>query len=225
MQACGDCSKYNGHSDVAQPFVYRKTGKWYLYTCRESDPKASPRVVTFDRSGERVWGDLDKGHIDMGWIAHFPPDGRAVAMAIRIGSKKAGPDGTQRAGVEEFLYDGLSGERVPVKYPLYGSFPVDWDGDGMHELVREDEKITEVIHALTGASLAKLTGIVAASSKLLNLPGEQILTYSKDGYVRIYSEPSAKDSDLAKKRYADPMYKLNQRLGTVGYNRNNVAGL
>lgn len=222
MQACGDCSKYNGHSDVAQPFVDRETGKWYLYTCRESDPKASPRVVTFDRSGERVWGDLDQGHIDMGWIAHFPPDGRAVAMAIRIGSKKAGPDGTERGGVEEFLYDAVTGERMRAKYPVFGALPVDWNGDGMHELVREEG---EVIDAATGVSIAKLNGAVAVASKLLDLPGEQVLTYSKDGRVRIYGDPSAKDSEIAKKRYAHPMYRLNQKLGAVGYNRNNVAGL
>ena len=224
MQACGDCTTYSGHSDVAQPFLDRSTGKWYLYTCRETDPQASPRIVTFDRSGERVWGALDKGHIDMGWIAHFPPHGRPVAMGIRIATKKAGPDGTQRGDVEEFLFDALTGKPMPLKFPVYNSFPVDWNGDGMHELVREDENATVVVDAATGSVKAQLKGAVAATSKLLDMPGEHVLTYGKDGYVRMYANPAANDSETAKKRYASPLYRLNQRLSTVGYNRNNVAG-
>ena len=81
------------------------------------------RVIEVDSGTMQACGDCSKGHIDMGWIAHFPPDGRPVAMGIRIGSKKAGPDGTRRGDVEEFLYDALTGKPIPVKYPVYNSLP------------------------------------------------------------------------------------------------------
>ncbi len=63
-----DKLQYNGHSDVVQPVWNYQEEKWYIYTCRESgeDGSIKPRVVTFDDRGERVWYDLEKGHMDLG---------------------------------------------------------------------------------------------------------------------------------------------------------------
>ena len=60
---CGDRDDYRGHSDVVQPVLDWDANRWCIYTCRESGG-VSPRVVLYDDTGRRIWGDLEKGHIE-----------------------------------------------------------------------------------------------------------------------------------------------------------------
>ncbi|HUT32129.1 MAG TPA: polysaccharide lyase 11 [Planctomycetota bacterium] len=224
---CADRMAYRGHSDVVQPFTDPRTGQWLLYTCRESDPKATPRVVVFDAKGNRVWGAVDEGHMDMGWIARLGDGGAPVAMAIRIGSKGAGPGGTTRTGVHEFVFSAVTGEKLDLGFSVYRTLPVDLDGDGLHELVRTtDDGSVEVIDH-KGKRLADLgaDGHVAMACKLLDLPGEQLLVAYPDGTLRVWADPKAKDSDAALARYRHPLYRANRRLFATGYNLNVLGGL
>lgn len=56
---CGDKGKYLGHSDIVVPFEDIKTGKKYIYTCREDyEQEGEPRVVTYNEKGKengRLW--------------------------------------------------------------------------------------------------------------------------------------------------------------------------
>lgn len=113
--------------------------------------------------------------------------------------------------MEEFLYDALTGAPRKLPFSVYQSLPVDWDGDGMHDLA-----VGGRVRDSAGRPLA---------SKFWNLPGEQLLTWSKDGVMRIWANPSARDSARALKRYAHPFYKANQRLTATGGNHANLDGL
>ena len=115
---CADCDRYDGHSDVIQPVLDRARQRWFFFTCRESDQQRSPRVALFDDQGARIWGDLDKGHMDVGWVAHLDAAG-PTAMALRIGTKTLGPKGLNRTGVEEFVWDALTGK--PKKLGVFRS--------------------------------------------------------------------------------------------------------
>jgi hypothetical protein len=222
---CADCDRYNGHSDVIQPFLDWATGRWRIYTCRESDPKATPRVITYDASGRRIWGQIEKGHIDMGWIANLGPAGRRTAMATRIQAKRLGPDGRFHDGNEEFAFDPDTGEPVKLPFSTYRTLPVDVDGDGRHELVRGSPGGDGEVLDGNGKTLARLGGTTALLSKFLDLPGEQILSYYPDGTLRVWADPNARDSEAAKKRYAHPFYRANQRLTSSGANFINLGGL
>ncbi|MEX1238821.1 MAG: hypothetical protein WEB30_03860, partial [Cyclobacteriaceae bacterium] len=174
-----DRDVYSGHSDIIQPVFNYEENRWYVYTCRESGE--APRVVLFNSSGKRVWSDIDQGHMDMGWTARTGKQGQRLAYALRIGGKKAGPEGFSRTGVEQFTYDVFTGKKQSVPFSLYKSFPVDLNGDGVHELVREaSDGIEGAILNFQGEELMKLgiTEHVAMASKFLDYPGEQILTYS-----------------------------------------------
>ena len=46
MLFCLDETKYKGHSDLIQPVLNQNENRWYIYTARESDSKASPRVAS-----------------------------------------------------------------------------------------------------------------------------------------------------------------------------------
>ncbi|MEX2232902.1 MAG: hypothetical protein WD824_12125 [Cyclobacteriaceae bacterium] len=221
-----DRDVYSGHSDIIQPVFNYEEKKWYVYTCRESGE--APRVVLFNNNGQRVWSDIEQGHMDMGWTAKTGKQGQRLAYALRIGGKKAGPEGFSRTGVEQFTYDVFTGKKQPVPFSLYKSFPVDLNGDGVHELVREaSENVEGAILNFQGEELMKL-GInehVAMVSKFLEYPGEQILTYSSDGNVTLWRDKNAKDSKEALARYQHPFYRKNQKLTATGYNLLNLGGL
>jgi hypothetical protein len=220
---CADRDSYRGHSDVVQPVLDRSTGRWFIYTCRESG--GAPRVVLFDDTGRRVWSDLTEGHIDMGWVARLSADGAPTAMAIRIGSKSAGQKGFFRQGVEEFTYDALTGRKQELPLSVFCTLPVDLNGDGVHELVRGLAEGDGSVLDATGRPIGNIGGHVALASHFLDRPGEQVLAYYPDGTLRIWSDRHARDSEAAQARYSNPFYRANQRLTATGYNLINLAGL
>jgi hypothetical protein len=222
---CADCDVYNGHSDIIAPFLDWDTGEWRFFTCRESDPRTKPRLAAFDAGGRRLWGDVDQGHMDQGWVAKLGPTGQPVAMGVRIQQKTLGPSGRFRAGVEQFAYDAVSGKRRDLPFDAYLTIPVDLDGDGRHELVRGapggDGKVLDG----NGKEWGDTGGTSAMMSKFLDLPGEQLLVYYPDGTIRVWADRNARDNEAAKRRYAHPYYKANQRQTGNGYNYVNLGGL
>ncbi|MBN1676825.1 MAG: polysaccharide lyase 11 [Kiritimatiellae bacterium] len=222
---CGDRDSYRAHSDVAQPVHDRASGRRFVYTCREGAPQTAPRVALFDARGERVWGRVDEGHMDMGWAARIGPGGALLAMAVRIGGKSCGREGRFRRGCEEFVFDALSGEERTLPFSVYGTLPVDINGDGRHELVRGGtDQHGELIDG-DGNTLGSVGAPVAMAAKFLDRPGEQILTYHPDGTLRVWADRRAVDSPDAAARYADPLYAANRRLSAVGYNLVNLGAL
>ncbi len=76
-----------------------------------------------------------------------------------------------------------------------------------------------------GGRIGNVGGPVATASKFMDLPGEQLLSYSADGMARIWVDRDAEDSPHALLRYASPEYAANQRQTAVGYGLINLAGL
>ena len=217
---CADRDTWFGHSDVVQPTLDRERDEWLIYTCREGYTDVSPRVVTYDADGERVWETIDEGHMHVGWTARLDPDGGHVAMAGR--NKWASYD-----EMDDFLWDAYTGERRDVDFPVYSTVPVDLDGDGRHELVyRMFDRGGRVIDA-EGTELGQVDEHIAhcQPSKYLDAPGEQIVTYTDDGIVRLWGDRNAEDSEAARERYDHPYYRKSQRLSAVGYNWRNLGGL
>lgn len=221
---CADRDTWAGHSDIIQPVLDGTGGKWTFFTCRESGT-GNPRVAAYDDAGRRIWGDLDAGHMDMGWVARLGDACEPVAMAIRIGAKSAGPAGFARKGVEEFTYDAATGKPHPLGFSVFATIPVDLDGDGLHELVRGLTGGDGAVLDRKGRALGQVAGSVAAAGKLLDHPGEQVLTWQKDGTIRIYTARRAADTAAARKRYSHPYYQAAQRLSATGYNLVNLGGL
>jgi hypothetical protein len=222
---CADCDRYHGHSDIVQPVLDPESGRWYIYTCRESDPEASPRVVLYDDQGERRWGHVEQGHIDMGWAARIGQGASFVTMAIRIGHKTCGPDGRFHYDRDAFTYDLLTGEEHPLPFDAYGTLPVDFNGDGYHELVRGLPGQNGDVLDRQGNVLGSVGGPVAMLSQFMDHPGEQVLVYQPDGVVRVWGDRNAVDSDAALARYRHPFYRANQRLTGTGYNLPNLGGI
>lgn len=204
---CADEQTYRGHSDVVQPVHDWTTNRWFVYTCRESDGGVAPRVALHDAAGRRVWGALDRGHIDMGWVARMG-DAGLTAMAIRIDAKTCGPDGRHHLNPEVFGFDALTGLPRELPFNPYGTIPVDLDGDGRHEFVQGAAVGDEHgrVFDRHGRIVADVGGAVALARKLTDRPGEHLLVHRPDGIVELMADLDAVDTAAARQRYAHPFY-------------------
>ena len=169
--------------------------------------------------------DPKTGHIDMGWAARIGENGEHIVMAVRIGAKSAGPQGFFRQETEEFMYKAFTGEKYSLPYSVFCTLPVDLNGDGVHELVRGLAEGNGEVIDRKGRVIGNIDGSAAIASKFMDHPGEQILSYGRDGIIRVWADRNAKDSIQALERYKHPFYKANQRLTATGYNVVNLGGL
>jgi hypothetical protein len=225
-----DKDEYNGHSDVIQPTLDRNNDNWYIFTCRESGDKGEikPRVVMFDDKGERIWHDLETGHMDMGWTAHVNEPYRVLAFTISRGGKIAGPDGFFRTNVVEYAYEAFTGKKVELPFDAYNTVPVDLTGDGYHEFACAlGEQADQNIYNIDGDVLGYLgeKAYIAMATKILDKPGEQILCYYPDGTIKIWGDTGAVDNITAIKRYQHQYYIMNRKLTGTGYNLVNLGGI
>jgi len=222
---CADEELWQGHSDIIQPVMDHKDNKWYFFTCRESHNDLSPRVVMYDHEGNRVWGDLDEGHIDTGWAARIGKDGTPVVLGVKVGQKVRTAEGERRTGIDENTYEAFSGQKIALGFDVYTSIPVDLNGDGIHELVKGYFEGDGSLLDHDGSVIGNIGGLSAMASKFTSLAGEQILSYSKDGKVRIWADKNAKDNAKARVRYAHSFYKINQKQTGNGYNLFTLGGI
>ena len=178
-----------------------------------------------DASDEILWGAVEEGHIDMGWVARMGEGGRHLASAIRIGTKTCGPDGRFHQDITEFSFDALTGTPVDLPFSTYRALPVDVDGDGLDELVRGVASGSGELLDRSGAVVAELGGAVALACKVTDLPGEQLLSYYPDGIVRLWADANARDTPEALRRYRHPAYATLRRLFSTGYNLPVLGGV
>ncbi len=222
---CADEDSWEGHSDIIQPVLDWNNNRWYFFTCRESFTNQSPRLVFFDDKGNRVWKDLDAGHMDTGWAARLGKKGNPVVLGVKVGEKIRTAEGERRTGIVEYTYLAFSGEKTDLGFSAYTTIPVDLNGDGIHELVKGYFEGDGTVIDNAGNVIGNVGGLTAMASKFTSLPGEQILSYSKNGKITIWADKNAKDSDAAKRRYNHPYYKINQYQTGNGYNLFILGGL
>ncbi len=222
---CADEDVWEGHSDIIEPVLDRKTNTWYFFTCRENFNDLGPRVVLYDQNGNRKWGDLEDGHIDTGWAARLGENGEPIVLGVKVGEKVRTAEGERRTGVVENTYEAFSGKKIDLGFKVYTSIPVDLNGDGIHELVKGYFEGDGSVIDNQGNMIGNIGGHSAIASKFTNLPGEQILSFSKDGKLKIWADKNAQDTPEAKKRYDHPFYKVNQKQTGNGYNLFTLGGI
>lgn len=185
---CADEAGWEGHSDIVQPVLDYANNTWSVFTCRESFNNQSPRLVMYNQKGEKLWCDLDEGHMDTGWAARLGDNGEPVVLGVKVGRKIRTADGEWRTGVVEYTYNALSGEKINLGFDVYTSIPVDLNGDGIHELVKGYFEGTGDVLDCKGNKIGNIGGLSAMACKFAGLPGEQILSYSHDGWVKIWAD-------------------------------------
>jgi hypothetical protein len=222
---CSDEDTWEGHSDIIQPVFNYSEKVWYFFTCRESYPQQAPRVVLYDNNGNKAWSQLDSGHIDTGWAARLGENGEPIVLGVKVGEKIRTATGERRTGIIENTYKAFSGEKISLGFNVYTTIPVDLNGDGIHELVKGYFEGDGTVLDREGNVIGNIGGLSAMNSKFTSLPGEQILSYSKNGVIRIWADKNAKDNEKANARYENPFYKVNQKQTGNGYNLFTLGGI
>lgn len=222
---CAAEGNWEGHSDIVQPVYNYDDRTWRVFTCRETHNEVAPRLVMYDQYGDKIWGDVESGHMDTGWAARLGDQGEAYVLGVKIGKKIRTAEGEKRTQVEEFTYEAFTGEAIDLGFDVYTTIPVDLNGDGIHELVKGYFEGSGEVMDRHGKVLGNIGGLSAMACKFTSMPGEQILSYSKDGWVRIWADVNAKDGPRALSRYAHPYYKTNRIQTGNGYNLFNLGGI
>jgi hypothetical protein len=99
------------------------------------------------------------------------------------------------------------------------------NGDGIHELVKGYFEGDGTVFDREGNVIGNIGGLSAMACKFMDRPGEQILSYSHDGTVRIWADKNASDTEDAMMRYNHPFYNVNKRLTGCAYNLFNLGGI
>ncbi len=220
---CGDKGKYFGHSDVVLPFIDRKTGKKYIYTCREDyETEGEPRVVTYNEKGEKIWTAIPSvGHMHLGWLANVGKDMRKVAMSMRINRKFINNEIVDTEPTD-FYFDAMTGEQLESPFPFIGHqvTPVDFNGDGIHEFIAFDGPFAGNILDSDGKICGYAGGVNVRTGKVLaDHPGETAMTYyPTEGKVRIWGDEEAVESEYTKERFSHPYHFRMQHFMGTGYN-------
>lgn len=216
---CADRDTYRGHSDIIQPIHDLETGRWYVYTCREKDPDATPRVILYDSKGQRVWGDIEKGHIHMGFTARIGENRQLISTANKLGFKTVSAFGYQNHGMELYAYETLTGKPYHLPFRTESLAPVDINGDGYHELIRTfqcGDGLTEgEVLDHKGNIIGNVGSPICMGSKFMDHPGEQLMSFHPSGKIRIWADRNAEDSKWLIERCNSPLYKVNQKLTAV----------
>jgi len=218
--------RFDGHTDVIAPGRYLSgPGDWQIYYCREGwSGEGSGGVLLLDSAGECIWADRSLGHVDMGWAARIGPDSSHRFYGLEIGHKEAGRAGFSRAGLREHAYapDGSGWDsRVPLAYSL----PVDWDGDGQHELLYFGGDRKGQIVKPDGTLLDRLEASPLWGAKICDAPGEQVVCSQRDGRILIYANESARDSDMLLSRCRSKEYDKWLGMFGMGYSLYLLGGL
>lgn len=201
---------WNGHSDMCQPVYDRTSGRWLIYINRESDESTGPRIGMYDCSGRPVWTDVGWGHIHKGWVGRIGQNGELLANGMRITGQTKDEIGRYYTGITEFIYNALTGKPVTLPYSLFDTAPVDINGDGLHEILRGVAAGDTELLGRDGQVLYHMGGKTAMNTKILDLPGEQVMIYYPEGKIKIFCDRNAVDSEDTLRRYTSPFYKRNQ---------------
>lgn len=200
------------NSDMSERWVFRKT----IDTSGCQGSHMSPIVdINNDGVDGLFWGErcieLDKG--------------KQLVLGVKIGKKKRSAEGEHRVNVVENTFHAFSGEKIELGFSVYTTIPVDLNGDGIHELVKGYFEGDATILDNSGKVIGNIGGASAIASKFTGDQGEQILSYSEDGIIKIWVDRSARDNEFAKERYSNPFYKVNQKQTGNGYNLFNLGGI
>lgn len=212
-----DDGKWFGHSDMVQPVFDADKDAWVIYVNREKRTSEGPRVILYNDNGERIWGAVESGHIHKGWIGRIGANGELIATAGKISGQTKTLEGRFYTGVQEYTFEALTGKPYPLSYSTFDTAPIDFNGDALHEIVCGVTAGDAHVIDRFGNPVFTIGGRVGLCSKIVDRPGEQVLTYYRNGDVKIWADTNAEDNEAALKRYAHPFYQTNRKFPTKEY--------
>jgi hypothetical protein len=159
-------------------------------------------MLLADSEGKIIWAHWGYTHVDGGWAAKILPDQEGMqCYAYDVLNKQLDEEGARYDKVSHYLW---SSDGRPIATPdLWGSFPVDWDGDGTKEICMKNGDVRKY----DGPILAKIGTGARWGADLFGDHREEIVTTPKDGKVYIFFNTEIMQSPPRITRLADRQYK------------------
>lgn len=197
---------YSGHPDIVYvaDVLPSNPGK-EVYYCREGWYGQRHRrigMMLANNRGEILWAHWNYRHVDGGWISKILPNSEGMqCYAFDIGGKKIGAQGVKIDTVFQYVFhpDG----KIFARPSMHGSFPVDWDGDGVREICMRNGKVSR----FDGPVIAKVDSNTIFGADLFGDHREEIVAApAKDSKVYIFFntaklEASPRVTPLADRQY------------------------
>ena len=200
---------YPGHPDivVAADILPSHEGKEVFFG-REGGVGKNEKIGVYlsDQHGNILWSHWDYHHIDRGWVSKIVKGQEGLqCLAIDLVDKqesKAGPWMLVEPTGMLWNSKGVLLGNPPSSF--YRSFPVDWDGDGVREIVfMDDGKVQKYGGPIVGNVLPETLW----GADLFGDHREEIVSAPRDGKVYIFFNTSALEFAPRVTPIADRQYK------------------
>jgi len=177
---------YSGHPDIVYvaDVLPSNPGK-EVYYCREGWYGQRHRrigMMLANNQGEIIWAHWYYRHVDGGWVSKILPNIEGMqCYAFDVGGKKIGAQGVKIDTVFQYVFhpDG----KIFARPSMHGSFPVDWDGDGVREICMRNGNVSR----FDGPVVAKVDSNTIFGADLFGDHREEIVAApAQDGKIFIF---------------------------------------
>lgn len=177
---------YSGHPDIVYvaDVLPSNPGK-EVYYCREGWYGQRHRrigMMLANNQGEILWAHWNYRHVDGGWVSKIIPDTEGMqCYAFDIGGKKIGKHGVKIDTLYQYVFDPNG--KIFSRPRMHGSFPVDWDGDGVREICLRNGNVSR----FGGPVIAKVDSNTIFGADLFGDHREEIVAApAQEGRVYIF---------------------------------------
>jgi hypothetical protein len=135
-----------------------------------------------NNQGEIIWAHWYYRHVDGGWVSKIIPNTEGMqCYAYDIGGKKISEHGVKIDTIYQYIFTPEG--KIIARPSIHGSFPVDWDGDGVREICMRNGKVSR----FNGSVIAKVDSNTIFGADLFGDHREEIVSApATDGKVYIY---------------------------------------
>jgi hypothetical protein len=213
---------YSGHPDIVYvaDVLPSNPGK-EVYYCREGwYGQRNRRIGMFlaNNQGEIIWAHWYYRHVDGGWVSKIIPNTEGMqCYAYDIGGKKISEHGVKIDTIYQYIFTPEG--KIIARPSMHGSFPVDWDGDGVREICMRNGKVSR----FNGPVIAKLDSNTIFGADLFGDHREEIISApATDGKVYIYFntaplEAKPRVSPLADRQYRNDVSRTAMQHNLIPY--------
>ncbi len=198
---------YSGHPDIiyVADVLPSNPGK-EVYFCREGWYGQRNRrigMMLANNQGEILWAHWYYRHVDGGWVSKIIPNTEGMqCYAYDIGGKKISEHGVKIDTVYQYVFTPEG--KIIARPSMHGSFPVDWDGDGVREICMRNGKVSR----FNGPVIAKVDSNTIFGADLFGDHREEIVAApAKDSSVYIYFNTSPLEAKPRITPLADRQYR------------------
>jgi hypothetical protein len=213
---------YSGHPDIVYvaDVLPSNPGK-EVYYCREGwYGQRNRRIGMFlaNNQGEIIWAHWYYRHVDGGWVSKIIPNTEGMqCYAYDIGGKKITEHGVKIDTIYQYIFTPEG--KIVARPSLHGSFPVDWDGDGVREICMRNGKVSR----FNGPVIAKIDSNTIFGADLFGDHREEIVSApATDGKVYIYFntaplEAKPRVTPLADRQYRNDLSRTAMQHNLIPY--------